>query len=93
MPPLPQLPGTEPERCIADSFRTAIANIVVQGLPSLTLEQVYQGVDWGKKGADFTIALPRFRLKEKPDELAKKVLEKVRSSVFSLRVHTLRCTR
>ncbi|KIP07226.1 hypothetical protein PHLGIDRAFT_30109 [Phlebiopsis gigantea 11061_1 CR5-6] len=76
LPPLPTIPGTEPERCIADSFRTAIAAVVVEALPSLTLEQVYQGVDWGKKGADFTIALPRFRLKEKVDELAKKILEK-----------------
>ena len=37
----------------------------------LAVEQVYQGVDYGKKGVDFTIALPRFRLPGKVDALAK----------------------
>lgn len=77
MPSLPKVPGTEPERCIADSFRTAIANIIAESLPPLTVAQVYQGVDWGKKGVDYTVALPRFRLPGKVDELAKKVLDNV----------------
>lgn len=77
LPPLPQVPGTEPERVVLDSFRTAIAKLVAEALPSLTLEQVYSGVDYGKKGVDFTIALPRFRLGGKVEEHAKKVLDKV----------------
>lgn len=77
LPPLPYIPGTEPERCILDSFRTAIAKLVSEALPPLTVEQVYTGVDYGKKGVDFTIALPRFRLPGKVDEHAKKVLDKV----------------
>ena len=77
LPALPHIPGTEPERCILDSFRTAIAKLVSEALPPLTVEQVYTGVDYGKKGVDFTIALPRFRLPGKVDEHAKKVLDKV----------------
>ncbi|PSS37508.1 hypothetical protein PHLCEN_2v715 [Hermanssonia centrifuga] len=74
LPPLPQIPGTEPERSVLDSFRIAAAKIVVDALPQLSVEQVYAGVDYGKKGADFTIALPRFRLPGKVDEVAKTVL-------------------
>ncbi|GJE85387.1 arginyl-tRNA synthetase [Phanerochaete sordida] len=76
MPELPQIPGTEPERAVLDSFRTAIAKLVSEALPPLTVEQAYQGVDYGKKGVDFTVAVPRFRLPGKVDELAKKVLER-----------------
>ncbi|PIL23042.1 hypothetical protein GSI_14349 [Ganoderma sinense ZZ0214-1] len=76
LPSLPEVPGTDPTRCVLDSFRIAIAKIVVNGLDTLAIEQVYQGVDYGKKGEDFTVALPRFRLPGKIDELAKKVLDK-----------------
>lgn len=77
LPPLPHVPGTDPERCVLDAFRTAIAQRVADALPPLTVEQVYTGVDYGKKGVDFTVALPRFRLPGKVDELAAKVLSKV----------------
>ena len=60
-----------------DSFRTAIAKRVSDALPPLTIEQVYSGVDYGKKGVDFTVALPRFRLPGKVDELASKVISNV----------------
>ncbi|KAF8524149.1 arginyl-tRNA synthetase [Hysterangium stoloniferum] len=73
---IPHIPGvTEPQLCILDSFRTAIARRIVEAYPQLTLEKVYDGVDYGKKGVDFTVALPRFKLKGKPDELTKKVTE------------------
>ena len=86
LPPLPEVPGTDPTRCVLDAFRIAIAKIVADGLEQLTVEQVYQGVDYGKKGEDFTVALPRFRLPGKVDELAKKVLDKV-CARFRVRVH------
>ncbi|KAI8974811.1 arginyl-tRNA synthetase [Trametes punicea] len=76
LPKLPEVPGTDPTRCVLDSFRTAIAKIVADALEPLTVEQVYQGVDYGKKGEDFTVALPRFKLPGKIDELAKKVIDK-----------------
>jgi len=81
LPPLPDVPGTDPERCVLDAFRIAIAKHVADALPPLTVEQVYAGVDYGKKGRDFTIALPRFRLPGKVDDIAKKVLEKVSSRI------------
>ncbi|KAI0692889.1 arginyl-tRNA synthetase [Cytidiella melzeri] len=74
LPPLPKVEGTEPDVCVLDLFRAAIAKRVADALPPLTIEQVYTGVDYGKKGVDFTVALPRFRLPGKVDELAKKVL-------------------
>jgi arginyl-tRNA synthetase len=75
---LPHVPGTDPSRCTLDSFRTSIAKRLSEALPSLTLEQAYAGVNYGKKGEDFTVALPRFRLPGKVDELAGMVLRQVR---------------
>ncbi|GLB42850.1 putative arginyl-tRNA synthetase [Lyophyllum shimeji] len=72
---LPVLPDTDPSSCVFDAFRTAIAKRVSEALP-LTIEQAYSGVDYGKKGVDFTIALPRFKLPGKIDELAGKVISK-----------------
>lgn len=77
LPALPEVAGTDPTRCVLDSFRIAIAKVVADALEPLTVEQVYQGVDYGKKGEDFTVALPRFKLPGKIDELAKKVIGKV----------------
>jgi arginyl-tRNA synthetase len=81
LPSLPEVPGTDPARSALDSFRIAIAKKVADVFPQLTLAQVYDGVDYGKKGVDFTVALPRFRLPGKIDELAKQVIEKVRSDL------------
>ena len=78
MSTLPNIPGTDPSKCILDSFRAAIARQVADALPPLTLEQVYTGVDYGKKGEDFTIAIPRFRLPGKPDDLGRNVVANVR---------------
>jgi hypothetical protein len=77
LPTLPEVPGADPTRAVLDSFKIAIAKRVADALPPLTIEQVYQGVDYGKKGVDFTIALPRFRLPAKVDVLAKTVIDHV----------------
>ncbi len=90
LPVLPEVAGTDPTRCVLDSFRIAIAKVVADALEPLTVEQVYQGVDYGKKGEDFTVALPRFKLPGKIDELAKKVIGKVRQMNTRLCVH---CSR
>ncbi|PPQ89908.1 hypothetical protein CVT25_009448 [Psilocybe cyanescens] len=74
MPPLPAVPGTDPSKCILDSFRIAIAQKLSNSLP-LTLDQAFAGVDYGKKGEDFTVALPRFRIPGKLEETAAKVIE------------------
>ncbi|KAJ3553489.1 hypothetical protein NP233_g12631 [Leucocoprinus birnbaumii] len=70
---LPVVPDTDPSQFVLDSYKIAIAKIVGDAL-GLSVEQVYPGVAWGKKGVDFTVALPRFRLPGKVDELAKKVI-------------------
>ncbi|KAF9522777.1 hypothetical protein CPB83DRAFT_863959 [Crepidotus variabilis] len=72
--PLPTVPDTDPSKCVLDAFRIAIAQRLSSTL-GLPLEQVYSGVDYGKKGEDFTVATPRFRLKLKVDEIANKVTE------------------
>ena len=43
----------------------------------LTFQKAYDDVDYGKKGEDFTVALPRFRLPGKVNEVAAKVIENV----------------
>lgn len=83
LPSLPHVSGTDPSSCVLDAFRIAIAKRISDRLPQLTIEQAYSGVDYGKKGVDFTVALPRFRLPGKPDELAKKVLEDVRYAALA----------
>ncbi|KAI0729834.1 arginyl-tRNA synthetase [Fomitopsis betulina] len=72
---LPEVPGTDPKRRVMDAFRIAIAQFLVEALPSLTIEKAIEGVDYGRK-EDFLVALPRFRLPEKPAELAQKVISK-----------------
>ena len=76
MPQLPAVPDTDPSSAILDSFRIAIAKRLSEVL-SLSLEQAFSGVDYGKKGEDFTVALPRFSLPGKVDEIAKQVIDKV----------------
>ena len=76
MPQLPSIPDTHPSSAILDSYRIAIAKRLSESL-SLTLEQAFSGVDYGKKGEDFTVALPRFRLPGKVNEIAKQVIDKV----------------
>jgi arginyl-tRNA synthetase len=77
LPPLPQVPGTDPSRRVLDTFRVAIAQRLVDVFPQLSIEQAYSGVDYGKKGEDFTVAIPRFRLPGKVDALAAQVIEQV----------------
>jgi hypothetical protein len=67
-----------------DEFRLAVAKVVEAAL-GIPLEAAFGGVDLGKKGCDFTVALPRFRLKSKPTELAQLVSDAV--SGFTL-LHT-----
>ncbi|EDR00911.1 uncharacterized protein LACBIDRAFT_312886 [Laccaria bicolor S238N-H82] len=71
MSQLPILPDTNP---VFDSFRISIAKRLSDTLP-LTVEQAFAGVDYGKKGEDFTVALPRFRLPGKVAEIAATVIE------------------
>ena len=75
LPELPHVAGTDPQRCVLDSFRIAAARQLSKSL-NIPVETAFTGVDLGKN-ADFTIAIPRFRLKGKPAELVAKVKEEV----------------
>jgi len=98
MPTLPLVPNTEPSRAVLDSFRIAIAKRLSDTLP-LTIEQAFTGVDYGKKGEDFTVALPRFRLPGKVNDIANKVTTDVRGLsricmiIFILRHHLVPAKR
>lgn len=75
---LPTVSGTEPERCVLDSFRIAIATQLTRVFPEIPLEKAFEGVDYSKKDSDFTVALPRFKLGGKgvkPDTLSAKFKE------------------
>jgi arginyl-tRNA synthetase len=75
---LPIVPGTEPERCILDAFRIAIASQLTRVFPEIPFEKAFEGVDYSKKDSDFTVAMPRFKLGGKgvkPDTFATKFKE------------------
>jgi len=72
-------------------FKLAAANYISQTLtPQLvSLEKAYEGVESGKSGknvlGDFVVAVPRFRLKEKPQQVADKLVNEVRrTTLFEL---------
>ena len=77
LPELPQIPGTDPERCVLDKFRVAAAVHLSKAL-DIPVETAFTGVDLGKVKTDFTVAVPRFRLKAKPADLVAKVVNGVR---------------
>ncbi|KAL1677148.1 hypothetical protein EV122DRAFT_266222 [Schizophyllum commune] len=81
LPKVPSLPETDSSRCVFDAYRTRIAQLLSEALP-ISLEQAYEGVDYGKKGEDFTVALPRYRLPGKPNEIGAKVIEKFKPDEF-----------
>lgn len=74
---LPKIPGTDSSRCILDAFRTAAALHISKTL-DIPVETAFTGVDLGKAKNDFTVAIPRFRLKGKPSDHVAKVLKEVR---------------
>jgi arginyl-tRNA synthetase len=76
LPPLPNVPGTEPERIVLDAFRIAVADQVAKCL-NLDIAKVFEGVQFGSKGFDCNVAIPRFRLKEDAKKLAQKVVDEV----------------
>lgn len=76
LPDLPHLEGTDPSRCMLDAFRISAATRISKSL-DIPLKDAFAGVDLGKKGNDFTVAVPRFRLKAKPAELVEKIVSEV----------------
>ncbi|PWN90441.1 arginyl-tRNA synthetase [Acaromyces ingoldii] len=74
LPELPKIQGVEHTDNPNIAFRLAIAQTLVQALPEISLEAAFEGVQVSNKEGDFSVAIPRFRLKSgKPPELAEKV--------------------
>ncbi|KZT05980.1 arginyl-tRNA synthetase [Laetiporus sulphureus 93-53] len=69
---LPNVAGADPVSFPLDAFRVAIAVHLSKSL-QISVDIAFTGVDLGKKGVDFTVAVPRFRLKTKLPELIQKV--------------------
>ncbi|KAH8109098.1 arginyl-tRNA synthetase [Phellopilus nigrolimitatus] len=61
-------------RCVLDLFRTAAAEHLHKRL-GIPVETAFSGVDLGRLKNDFTVAVPRFRLKGKNPELVAKVVD------------------
>ncbi|GAA5883893.1 hypothetical protein JCM3774_003909 [Rhodotorula dairenensis] len=63
-----------------DLFKLAAAQLVVDAVPEIELEKAYEGIESGKTGknvsGDFTVAVPRFRLKAKPNDIAEQIVQK-----------------
>lgn len=84
-PPLPTLAGVEPELIALDAFKLAVADQVSKIL-EVPLEKAYEGVESGKTGkgvaGDFCVAVPRFRLAGKPNEIGEKLAAGVSGLLF-----------
>ena len=77
------MPSGDPESYFIDECRESIAKAVSTCL-HIDFEAAYGGVDLGRKGVDFTVAIPRFRLKEKPQDLPERVQNYVRWQLFPI---------
>ncbi|BGO89285.1 arginyl-tRNA synthetase [Rhodotorula toruloides] len=79
--PLPATPSIPDEHLAStpalDLFKLAAAEFIHSVLPEVDVEKAFEGVESGKTGknvqGDFTVAVPRFRLKAKPNEVAEKL--------------------
>ncbi|WVQ95185.1 arginine-tRNA ligase [Kwoniella sp. CBS 9459] len=83
LPTLPEVPGADPKRFIADAFKVAAAQIVAEAFEE-KIEKIYPAVEMGKKGTDLSIPIVRFK-KGKPADLevwAKKVTDNFKPSAF-----------
>lgn len=83
LPSTPSLPPSNPEIPALDLFKLACAQYISKTL-SIDLEKAYEGVESGKTGknvlGDFVVAVPRFRLKEKPQQVAENLVNSVRTA-------------
>lgn len=60
LPALPTIPGTNYDRVPIDAFRASVAQRVATAWDE-DVSKVFAGVDAGKRGADFAVAVPRFK--------------------------------
>ncbi|GAA6042570.1 hypothetical protein JCM8097_003136 [Rhodosporidiobolus ruineniae] len=84
LPPfaLPEQPSLPEEHLAStpalDVFKLATAHYIQSVWPEVTLDKAFEGVESGKTGknvmGDFVVAVPRFRLKGKPNDLAEQLV-------------------
>jgi arginyl-tRNA synthetase len=82
--------GSKSPHYSLNSFRSAIVAQVAQSL-GVSNESAYEAVNFGKNGSDFTVAVPRFRLKESPQKLVQKLVSKVRKISYFNYFITVNC--
>lgn len=80
LPPLPSLPIATPATCVLDAFKLRTAEQIAKSL-DIPLLQAFEGIESGRVGktvkGDFTIAVPRFKLKGDAKAFAAKVAAEV----------------
>lgn len=87
LPATPQVPESHPEVAALDVFKLAAAEYISKTLgEGVSLEKAFEGVESGKSGknvlGDFVVAVPRFRLKEKPQVIADKLVNEFKPTPY-----------
>ncbi|KAL0961209.1 hypothetical protein HGRIS_006177 [Hohenbuehelia grisea] len=78
-------PVIDPDACILDAFRASVAQSISTIL-SVPYDAAFSAVDLGKKGVDFTVAVPRLRLKARPQDVTSKIAAEFSPSEYIERV-------
>ncbi|GAA5850878.1 hypothetical protein JCM3766R1_005910 [Sporobolomyces carnicolor] len=85
LPETPSLPSSHPDVPALDVFKLACAHYIANTL-DVPLDKAYEGVESGKTGknvlGDFVVAVPRFRLKEKPNVVADKLVNSFKPTPY-----------
>ncbi|GAA6062174.1 hypothetical protein JCM10212_005129 [Sporobolomyces blumeae] len=85
LPATPSIPESHPDVPALDVFKLACATYISQTL-DVPLDKAFEGVESGKTGknvlGDFVIAVPRFRLKEKPNVVADKLVNEFKPTPY-----------
>lgn len=83
LPKLPVVEGTDPARFPMDAFRLAVTDQVSK-LLNVEPEKVFEAVQLHAKDVDLVVALPRFRLPGKPQEIAAKLASEVSRAAVAI---------
>ncbi|GAA6049878.1 hypothetical protein JCM3770_004227 [Rhodotorula araucariae] len=87
LPATPSIPAEHLEATAAlDVFKLAAAEFIHSVFPEVDLDRAFEGIESGKTGkqaiGDFVVALPRFRLKGKPNDLADKLVSEFKPTPY-----------
>ncbi|BGP37638.1 arginyl-tRNA synthetase [Rhodotorula kratochvilovae] len=87
LPATPSIPAEHLEATAAlDVFKLAAAEFIHSVFPEVTIDKAFEGIESGKTGkqaiGDFVVALPRFRLKGKPNDLAEQLVKEFKPTPY-----------